>query len=209
MTAGRLTAAGATLPLSHIAGVLLAGGKSSRFGSEKSVAPFRGRLLMDAVIAAFDGLSRVAVSAKSHSEAAKHAHDLGLTVIADDACAPSGPLAGVTAGLDWAHREGFAAIATLPCDAPLVPAGFVSALAREIGAAPAAYAATPQGQHPLCAIWRVELRTPLAARLTAGDHPSVRGFLKESNAAAVHFENAHAFANANTAEALAALERGA
>lgn len=193
----------------RIAGVLLAGGKSSRFGGEKAIALFGGKTLMDIVVLAFKELPRFAVSAQPASAAAARAREWGVSVLSDDASAPAGPLAGVAAGLDWAKREGFDFIATAPCDAPLLPSDFVQRLAAGIGAAPAAYAVTCQGEHPLCALWRVDLLEALSARLGAGEHPAARAFHRNIGATAVHFDDAHAFANANTADALAQLEGGA
>ena len=193
----------------RIAGVLLAGGKSSRFGGEKAIALFGGKTLMEVVALAFKDLPKFAVSAQPASAAAARGHAWGVSVLSDDVSAPAGPLTGVAAGLDWAKREGFDFIATAPCDAPLLPGDFVQRLADGIGAAPAAYAVTCQGEHPLCALWRVDLLEPLKARLDAGEHPAARAFLREIGAAVIHFDDANAFANANTADALAELERGA
>jgi molybdopterin-guanine dinucleotide biosynthesis protein A len=193
----------------RIAGVLLAGGKSSRFGGEKAIALFGGKTLMEVVVLAFKDLPRFAVSAQPSSGAAARARGWGVPVLNDDVSAPAGPLAGVAAGLDWAKRAGFAFIATAPCDAPLLPGDFVQRLADGIGAAPAAYAVTRRGEHPLCALWRVNLLEALSARLGAGEHPAARDFLRDIGAAVVHFDDAHAFANANTADALAQMERGA
>jgi molybdopterin-guanine dinucleotide biosynthesis protein A len=192
----------------RIAGVLLAGGKSSRFGGEKAIALFGGKTLMEVVVLAFKDLPRYAVSAQPASAAAARARAWGVSVLSDDASAPAGPLAGVAAGLDWAKREGFDFIATAPCDAPLLPGDFVIRLADGIAAAPAAYALTCQGEHPLCALWGVDLLDALKTRLSAGEHPAARSFLRDIGAAVVHFDDARAFANANTADALAELERG-
>lgn len=193
----------------RIAGVLLAGGKSSRFGGEKAIALFGGKTLMEVVVLAFKDLPRFAVSARPASAAAARARIWGVPVLSDDASAPPGPLAGIAAGLEWAKREGFEFIATAPCDAPLLPGDFIQRLSDGIGPARAAYAVTCQGEHPLCALWQVDLLEPLKTRLHAGEHPAARTFLRKIGAAVVHFDDAHAFANANTADALAELERGA
>ena len=57
----------------RIAGVLLAGGKSSRFGGEKAIALFGGKTLMEVVVLAFKELPRFAVSAQPASAAAARA----------------------------------------------------------------------------------------------------------------------------------------
>jgi len=47
------------------------------------------------------------------------------------------------------------------------------------------------------------------AALADGQHPAVRAFLSEIGARRVHFSDARAFANANTPDALQALEHAA
>jgi molybdopterin-guanine dinucleotide biosynthesis protein A len=194
-------------PLADIAGLLIAGGKSLRFGVEKATTPLDGRPLMELAMRVFRPLSRVAVSARPGSGAERHTRALGLVVLHDDPLAPSGPLAGLAAGLEWARREGFGLVATAPCDTPLLPSDLVTHLASEIGDAPAAFAVTEKGEHPLCALWRAALADEISSRLRVGEHPPVRAFLRECGAVAVRFENAAAFSNANTREALAALAR--
>lgn len=196
-----------SVDLSEIAGLLIAGGRSSRFGEEKAVSRFRGAPLIEAPARAFSALRCFAVSARPGSGAEQHARARNYPVLHDDARYPSGPLTGLLAGLLWARSSGFGFLATAPCDAPLLPDDLVQRLARAIGDRPAAYASTSTGEHPLCALWRSDMAETIAARLAAGDHPAVRRMLAECGAATVMFEDAGAFANANTKTELAALER--
>lgn len=197
------------IALTAIAGLLIAGGRSTRFGAEKALALFDGAPMMDRAISLFAGLPRLAVSARPGSGAEARARRLGIDVVYDDPMLPSGPLAGVLSGLAWAKHHGFEFLATAPCDAPCLPANMVAQLANGIGAARAAFAITPASQHPLCALWSVGLHDMLSERLCLGEHPAVRGFLADIGAQRVGFDEAPAFANANTPDALATLERGA
>ncbi|MGD9981364.1 MAG: molybdenum cofactor guanylyltransferase [Hyphomonadaceae bacterium] len=191
----------------QIAGLLMAGGRSRRFGEEKATAQFCGEPLMDAAAHVFAELTCFAVSARPGSGAERHAITQARPVLHDDPALPSGPLAGLAEGLRWAKQRGFALLATAPCDAPLLPVDLVGRLADEIGGAPAAYAVTQSGVHPLCALWRVDLLDTIVSRLRAGEHPPVRKVLTECGAVAVRFGSPDAFANANTKAALAALEQ--
>jgi len=208
MISGQRTAKGVTL-LRKTGGLLIAGGRSTRFGSEKATARFSGELMMDCAARVFASLPRLAVSARAGSGAERRAQDLGLAVLHDDAALPSGPLAGVLAGLRWATRNDFEFLATAPCDTPLLPRDLVERLLEKVGAAPAAFATTGAGEHPLCAVWSIRLQSVLAAHLQGGEHPAVRAFLHEAGAVPVAFDEAEAFANANTFEALTTLERRA
>lgn len=180
-----------------IAGLVLAGGRSTRFGSEKAIAPLNDRTLMEWTLDALrPHCGAVAVSARSTSGAAGLASRLGLMVLEDAVGAPDGPLAGIAAGLRWASARGAEHLATLPCDMPHAPADMVPRLAGAQGEAFAAFATTAEGAHPLCAIWSVDLLGALESELARG-HPAVRGFLADIGAVAVTFEDGAAFANLN------------
>lgn len=164
---------------------------------------------MDCAARPFAALPGLAISARPGSGAEERARIFGIDVLHDDPAMPRGPLNGILSGLAWARRRKFEHLATAPCDAPLLPFDLVARLAENIGSATAAFATTRIGQHPLCALWNVRLHDKLRDRLRQGEHPAVRDFLAACGAVAVCFEDARAFSNANTPEALAALEQPA
>jgi molybdopterin-guanine dinucleotide biosynthesis protein A len=96
-------------------------------------------------------------------------------------------------------------VATAPCDTPLLPLYLFPILLSHLRDAPAAFAVTSDGSNPLCAIWRTDVLSDLQTRL-ADRHPSVQSFHAGLGSTAVRFDDATAFANANTREALAAIE---
>src|SRR5665213_575112 len=101
-------------------GLVLAGGRSRRFGSEKAVATLGGRSLLDLAVARLArDCAEVAVNAPAGSAAAAQARALGRRLISDAAGDPDGPLSGIKAGLGWAAGQGVGHLAVIPCDAPL------------------------------------------------------------------------------------------
>lgn len=189
----------------RIAGLVLAGGRSSRFGTDKAVARLDGCPLLAWALAALDGACEtVAVSAAAGGAAAALGTALGRPLVSDDPAHGEGPLAGVAAGLAWAAAGGFDFLVTLPCDTPRIGTAHLEALIAGMGEA-AAFAVTPEGPHPLCAAWRTRLAADLAHALAGGDHPSVQDFLKAAGARAVFFAEAGPFANVNRPEDLARL----
>lgn len=167
----------------RIVGLLLAGGRSRRFGSEKAVFQWVGGLrLMDAPLAALDAVcDGVAVSAREGSAAAAHARALGLPVLTDPPDHAEGPLSGVLAGLSWAKRMGADWLVTAPCDAATLKTDTVRNLASAIRTgAPAAIASSPRGLEPLLAAWPVsEGLEKLGRLLDGGHHPAVRDVLAD------------------------------
>lgn len=181
-----------------ICGLVLAGGRSRRFGAEKAVVRLDEQTLLEwALNVLREGCDALAVSAAAGSGAGALARDLGLTVLTDDPGHPDGPLAGVAAGLRWAGSLGAAHLATLPCDMPRAPLDLVARLRADGGDAFAAYVETAEGIHPLCAVWSVDLLASLESELSR-DHPPVRGFLGDVGGVAVRFGDASAFVNVNT-----------
>jgi molybdopterin-guanine dinucleotide biosynthesis protein A len=186
-------------------GIVIAGGRSLRFGGEKAVASFAGRpLLLWAVERLLRACSQVAVNVRPGTEAAALAHAQGLQCLQDAPGDPDGPLSGVKAGLHWAGQLGAASLAVCPCDVPLLPDDLHARLLAA-AAGGAAMAETAEGRQPLCAVWPVSALPLLTAALAGGAHPPTWRVLEELGAVKVRFDAA-AFANLNTPEDLERLE---
>ncbi len=193
--------------VARTAGLVLAGGRSRRFGSEKAVAQLHGRALMDWVADKLASFPVFAVSTAPDAAAAQRAMTIGAAVLFDDPSLPQGPLNGVHAGLVWACALGLDFLATAPCDAPLMTGAVYPALIDGIGEADACFAVVGTDEHPLCAVWRTNVAATLRDILAQGQHPPVRSVLAQLGARRVGFDDARGFANANTREALVELER--
>jgi molybdopterin-guanine dinucleotide biosynthesis protein A len=186
------------------AGVVLAGGRSTRMGGDKALAPLAGRPLVVHVAARL-APQVDALFLNANGDAARFA-SLSCAVVADAASnVGGGPLAGVAAALRHAQTRGFAWLATAPCDAPFLPLDLVARLATaaEQADAPIAVAATAAGLEPMFALWSTALAPEVEAALTAGDG-GPRGLITRFGAAEARFDNADAFANLNTPEEFAA-----
>ncbi|MBV8593727.1 MAG: molybdenum cofactor guanylyltransferase [Caulobacteraceae bacterium] len=184
-------------PRLRLGGLVLAGGRSRRFGAEKALQPVAGRSMLERALALLDGpCEAVAVSARAGSGAAALAHARGLAVLHDAPDHPEGPLAGVAAGLDWASARGLDGLVTLPCDTPFLGPSEIARLIGALGDRPAAYAVTADGAQALVAIWTVPLARPLGSALAIG-HPPVRDALDRLDACPVLFPDARPFLNVN------------
>jgi molybdopterin-guanine dinucleotide biosynthesis protein A len=186
-------------------GVVIAGGRSVRFGGEKAVATLAGLpLLMWAVRRLQKSCSAVAVNARPGTEAEALARAEGLRVLHDGPGDPAGPLSGVKAGLAWARELGATVLAVSPCDVPLLPDDLFARLIHAAGSG-AAIAETADGKQPLCAVWPVSALEKVTTALAGGAHPPTWLMLESIGATPVHFQTPEAFANINTRADLAAI----
>lgn len=191
---------------SSVVGLVVAGGRSVRFGGEKAVAQLDGRpLLAWAAERLRTVCASVAINVRPGTEAEAVAKALGLPTVYDAAGDAAGPLAGVKAGLIWAEGQGASTLAVSPCDAPLLPDDlYVRLLERAEGGA--AMAETGDGRQPLCAVWPVAALPLVREALAGGAHPPTWQVLERLGARKVFFEPPKAFANINTRDDLAVVE---
>lgn len=144
--------------LGPILGAVLAGGRSTRFGSDKAMARMAdGRTLID------------------HAAAALEPHVATLVICGRDGGLPDrprpdlGPLGGLNAALHHALTHDYAGVLTTGCDMPVYPADLPAAL---IGEAPAIL----HGQQ-LLGWWPSALAPELDAHLAEGNNRSIHGWL--------------------------------
>ncbi|MGH8208607.1 MAG: molybdenum cofactor guanylyltransferase [Steroidobacteraceae bacterium] len=188
-----------------VVGVVIAGGRSVRFGGEKATAALAGRpLLTWATLRLQASCAAVAVNARPGTAAEALARAEGLPVLYDAPGDAAGPLAGVKAGLAWAKGLGASALAVSPCDAPLLPDELFTRLIHAAGGG-AAMAETSEGRQPLCAVWPVSALEKITEALAGGAHPPTWLVLESIGATHVHFHTPVAFANLNTRADLEAI----
>ena len=168
-------------------GAILAGGASSRFGSDKAVALFHGVPLIDHVAAAlWAQTSALIVVGRKHGS---------LVSVADHPAPGLGPLGAIAGALRWAKANGYAAVLSAPCDAPLLPRDLQAVL----GGDGPAYVA----DLPVIGWWPASLADHLSDWLAADQPRAVRRWAAAVGARAVTLSAMPA--NVNTPEDLAAL----
>lgn len=167
-----------TLPL----GLVLAGGRSSRFGGgDKVFANLGNRPLLARVIERLAPQCR-AVLLSVNGEAARFTI-FGLPTIADHAeDHGKGPLAGLLAGLDWAAEQvpDTEAVVTIAGDTPALPRDLVQRLVavRRQSGLRAAAARSGGRCHSLAAIWPVSGRDTVRRLLREEDRHRVQDCLE-------------------------------
>ena len=192
-----------------VAALILAGGQGRRMGGvDKGMQPLAGRPLVSHVIARLaPQVDAIVVSANRSLDAYRA---LGWPVYGDDAaCAGQGPLAALMGVLPQLP-PGTRLLQLAPCDTPLLPLDLVAWQRMRLDADRgrlSCYPVTPSGPQPACMLLRVEALAALPDYWAAGGR-SLKGWLEALDALPVSFDDDVDFANANTQQALAELERG-
>lgn len=194
-----------------VIGVILAGGQSRRYGTDKAFVSFQGVTLLAHVIGrAAPQVDKLLISANDESRFTP----FGIPVLADamteDDGGQAGPLAGILAALDWValHEPRARWLASFSVDTPLVPVDMVARLraAAERNGLKVACCRSGGRLHPLLALWSPAARDSLRSALARGERAAHR-FVEEQGAAVVEFADQpdDPFANVNTPDDLARL----
>lgn len=183
-----------------VGAVVLAGGQGRRMGgADKGLVEYRGRPLIEWVLAALSPqVGEIVISANRNLE--RYAA-YGCRVLPDGLPDFPGPLAGVLAALGAVNAEW---LLVVPCDTPHLPPDLA---ARLLAAAQAegtglAVAADETRIHHSCFLMRADRRSDLGAYLARGER-AVRRWQAGQASATVRFEPA-CFANFNCLEDLQA-----
>ncbi|MAC11154.1 MAG: molybdenum cofactor guanylyltransferase [Sphingorhabdus sp.] len=152
----------------RLLGAVLAGGRSSRFGSDKAQALLGGRRLIDHVAAALD--------AETDGLIVVGREDPAYACVPDRPAPGLGPLGGVAGALAAAGERGFDAVLTCPVDVPKPPVDLRGLLAP----GPAFLI-----NQPTIGLWPQGLLTGLLAFIEHDAKRSVRGFAQHVGAGPV------------------------
>jgi molybdenum cofactor guanylyltransferase len=144
-------------------GAVLAGGRSSRFGSTKAIVDLKGRPLVRWVSETLSGLTTRTVLVGPEGPVTEAS---GLVAIAD--IHPGlGPLGGLHAALTWMAGEGGTGMLIVGCDTPLVSSQLLDAV-RSDGEVTRLVESGGR-LHPLCGYYRVEALRVVERRIESGD----------------------------------------
>jgi molybdenum cofactor guanylyltransferase len=157
-----------------IVGCILAGGRSSRFGSDKALAVVGGKTLLDHVIGRL-GPQVSALAVNTNSDDPVYA-ETGLPLVKDATQDFRGPLAGILASLEWASTVEAEAVVTAAVDTPLFPHDLVKRLS-EPGKDRIAIAESQTGLHPTFGFWPVCVQAALSIWLDSDQSLRVNDFL--------------------------------
>ena len=175
--------------MTKILGAVLAGGRATRFGSDKALALLDGATLLHHALASL--APHCAALVVCGRDAAP------VPTIADRPAPGLGPLGGLAGALLHAEAHGFDAVLTTACDTPFLPADLLAALLARDGA----FAA----EAPTVGRWPARLASGLIAHLADGGDRSIRRWARSTGLDGVM--PGVTVPNVNTAEDLTRLSR--
>jgi molybdenum cofactor guanylyltransferase len=195
------------IPVDDITGVVLAGGRGSRMGGvDKGLQSHHGvPLALHALLRLGPQVGAVLINANRNLGAYEA---MGAPVWPDPLPDYAGPLAGFLAGLEHCETP---YLVTVPCDTPLFPADLVARLAAALvvdGAEIATAAIVEDGVlrgQPVFSLMQSSLLESLLQFTREGERKIDR-WTARHRTVLVRFDDAGAFANANTLAELRRLQ---
>ena len=161
-------------PRSDVLGVVLAGGRSKRYGSDKAFAELGGVSLVHRAARTLRPLARRVVVVANDLDR----HALEGKPVRPDLVSGIGPLGGLHTAVAWAAEEGLRGAVVLATDMPFVPTpllqDLVTALDRAAGVVPASHG--PRGFEPLCAAYDVGCLPAIEEAIERGDRAVISFF---------------------------------
>jgi molybdopterin-guanine dinucleotide biosynthesis protein A len=194
-------------PRNDISGLVLAGGRGTRMGGiDKGLQAHLGVPLAQHALERLK--PQVAALMLNANRNLPAYHAMGVPVWPDETPDFPGPLAGMLAGLEHCRT---AYVVTVPCDSPNFPTDLAARLAQGLvdASADLATAYTREAgelrAQPVFCLLKATLRDSLRAFIESGERKTGL-FAARHHGAKVIFDDAAAFANANTLSELAELQ---
>ena len=193
----------------NILAVVLAGGKSKRFGDDKSQAKLGGKILIDYILSEienkFDEVLIVANDPIQHLSSPKIQK-------AEDVKKNLGPLGGILSAMKWIknHNKPYQWIASFPSDTPLFKMSMFEDFLKKVNEKESElfFMKTKEKRHNIFGLWNIDLIDQLEKDLENGS----RKVEKWANNIGVktidiEFDKEDPFFNVNTKEDLEKAEK--
>ena len=151
----------------RVAGIVLAGGRSSRMGVDKASLMLEGRTLLQRTVDVLDEVAdEIVVVAAAGQQLPQLASAHPLRVV-EDAVEGQGPLVGIAAGLEAMTAPVAVVVA---CDMPYLRPALLRLLAGRAGAGARLAVPMHDGRpQSLCSAWQASALAVVRAHVEAGD----------------------------------------
>ena len=143
----------------NILGIILAGGKSSRFGEDKSIAKLGDKTLLDHTINKIENkFTEILVISNNREFNFKNNK---IHIVEDCIEGQLGPLVGILTAMKWVKKnnKNYKWIASFPCDTPFFDIKFISELKIKIKetSKKLIFLNSDKKRHNIFGLWSVDL----------------------------------------------------
>jgi len=178
---------------------VIAGGKSSRFGSPKVLAEFRGRRLIDHALSLAEKLSENVIVCCGPSALPLHNSIFQLP----DLIANCGPIGGLHTAMETCETDW---LAIMPCDMPLLSTGVYRKLLDNCNDNHPVVALSQNGLQPLVSVWPAKLNKNVETAISANQY-GLQRLLRQLEAAQIGFKEKKWFKKFHNVNTLNDLEQ--
>ena len=188
----------------NILGVVLAGGKSQRFGEDKSQVKLNGKFLIDYILSEIiDEFKEILIVSNNQI---KYKNYKNISLI-NDLKKDQGPLGGVLSAMKWAKEKNdkYKWISTFPVDTPFFKKDILQKFLSEIDSEESKlfFIKSNNTRHNIFGIWSIDLMKKLEHDLNEGQR-KVEVWANSVGVKVINMEfiNKDPFFNINTKEDL-------
>ena len=188
----------------NILGTVLAGGKSQRFGEDKSQVKLNGKLLIDYILSEIiDEFKEILIVSNNQI---KYKNYKNISLI-NDLKKDQGPLGGVLSAMKWAKEKNdkYKWISTFPVDTPFFKKDILQKFLSEIDSEESKlfFIKSNNTRHNIFGIWSIDLMKKLEHDLNEGQR-KVEVWANSVGVKVINMEfiNKDPFFNINTKEHL-------
>ena len=188
----------------NILGAVLAGGKSQRFGEDKSQVKLNGKLLIDYILSEIIDEFKEILIVSNNQIKFKNYENISLI---NDFKKDQGPLGGVLSAMKWAKEKNnkYKWISTFPVDTPFFKKEILQKFLSEINSKESKlfFIKSNNTRHNIFGIWSIDLMKKLEDDLNKGQR-KVEFWANSVGVKIINmeFKNKDPFFNINTKEDL-------
>ena len=188
----------------NILGVVLAGGKSQRFGEDKSQVKLGGKLLIDYILSEIIEEFREILVVSNSSIDFKHSDKISII---EDIKKNLGPLGGVLTAMKWVknNNKDYKWISTFPADTPFFKHSILQKFLQNIQPEESKlfFIKSNNTRHNIFGLWSIDLMDKLEEDLNKGER-KVEVWANSIGVKTINieFQNEDPFFNINTKEDL-------
>ncbi len=154
----------------NILGAVLAGGKSQRFGEDKSQVKLEGKLLIDYILSEISSEFREILIVSNNKIDFKNSEKISII---EDFKKGLGPLGGVLSAMKWVkeNNKNYEWVSTFPADTPFFKKEILQKFYKEIEIEKSRlfFIKSNKTRHNIFGLWSIDLLDKLEEDLNRGD----------------------------------------